>query len=72
MIIGSEVYLGEMDRTLKFVKQVINPRDGIPIIYCDLVKFSTVSAHSNRTIFLLNEQHWCAPWSNTWSDKALI
>lgn len=46
IITRSEVYLGEMSRTLKLVKQVINPRDGIVILDCDLVQLSIVNAHS--------------------------
>ena len=42
-----------MASTLKLVKQVINPGDGILILDCDLVELSIVNAHSERTIFLL-------------------
>lgn len=37
-IAGSKVYLGKSTSTLKLVKQVINPRDGLVILYDDLGK----------------------------------
>ena len=72
MITRSEVYLCEMAGTLKLVKQVINPRDGILILDCDVVQLSIVNAHYGGTIFLPYEQHCCTPWLNTRSDEALI
>ena len=62
MITRSEVYLSEMTSTLKLVKQVINPEDGILILDCDLVQLAIVNAHSEIIIFLLYEQYWCIPW----------
>ena len=72
MTTWSEVYLWEMTSTVKLVKQVINPRDGILFLDCGLVQLSIVNAHSERTIFLLYEQYWCTPLWNTWSNESLI
>ena len=62
MITRSEVYLCKMASTLNLVKQVINSGDGILILDCDLVQLSIANVHSEGTIFILYEQHWCTPW----------
>ena len=62
MITRFEVYLLEISSTLKLVKHVINPRDGILILDCERVQLSIVNAHSERIIFLPYEQYWCTPW----------
>ena len=57
MITRSEVYLSEVTRTLKLVKQVINPRDWIFTVAYDLIQLSIVNVHCEGTIILLYEQH---------------
>ena len=42
-----------MASTLKLVKQVINPGDGILILDCDLVQLPIHNVHFERTAFLL-------------------
>ena len=72
IITRSVVYFWEMTSTLKLVKQLISLGDEILMLDCNLIQLSIVNAHSERTIFLLYEQHWCIPWSNTMSDETFI
>ncbi|GKA48550.1 hypothetical protein Tco_0741508 [Tanacetum coccineum] len=56
MITRSKVYLREVARSLKLVKQIVNPREWIMILDGQLVQFTIVYAHEKRSILLLDKQ----------------
>ncbi|GJS64338.1 integrase, catalytic region, zinc finger, CCHC-type containing protein [Tanacetum coccineum] len=62
MITRSKVYLREVARSLKLVKQIVNPRERITILDGQLVQFTIVYAYAKRSILLLDKQNWRSPW----------
>ncbi|GJS64794.1 hypothetical protein Tco_0679358 [Tanacetum coccineum] len=52
----------EVARSLKLVKQIVNPRERITILDGQLVQFTIVYAYAKRSILLLDKQNWRSPW----------
>lgn len=58
--------------TLQLVEQVINVRQGVSVLHCNLVQLPIVSAQSHGAILLLHKQHWCTLWRETRSNETLV
>ncbi|GKE44901.1 hypothetical protein Tco_1472185, partial [Tanacetum coccineum] len=61
------------------IEQVIDPGKRVAVLDSQLVQFLIISTHTERTIFLLNKQHWTSPrcqkirwFSNRHSSKNKI
>ena len=54
MVTSVKVYLGVDSHSSQLIKQVINPRQWVPILNRNLVQLSVVNAQSKGPIFLLS------------------
>ena len=61
VIPGPQIYLREHAGSLKLVKQVINARQWILVLYSDTVQHSVIDAHPQAAILLLYKQYRYSP-----------
>ena len=53
MVTSAKVYLGVDLRSSQLIKQVINPRQWVPILDCNPIQLSVVNAQSKGLVLLL-------------------
>ena len=53
MVTSAKVYLGVDSRSSQLIKQIINPRQWVPILDCDPVQLSVVNTQSKGLVLLL-------------------
>ena len=61
MVTSAKVYLGVDSRSSQLIKQVINPRQWVPILDHIHVQLSVVNAQSKGPVFLLSQMKTKAP-----------
>ena len=62
IVTSVKAYLGVDSRSSQLIKQVINPRQWVPILDRNPVKVSVINAHSKGLVLLLRKQDRSAPW----------
>ena len=62
MVTSAKVYLGLDSRSSQLIKQVINPRQWVPILERNPIQLSVVNAQSKGLVLLLRKQNRSAPW----------
>lgn len=54
---------------MDFIEQIINPRERVLVLCCDLIKLSVINAHPKVPILLSHKQQRSTIWRNTWLLK---
>ena len=62
MVTSAKVYLGVDSRSSQLIKQIINPRQWVPILDRNPVQLSVVNSQSKGLVLLLLKQNRSAPW----------
>ena len=62
MVTSVKVYLGVDSRSSQLIKQIVNPRQWVPILDRNPVQLSVINAQSKGLILLLRKQNRSAPW----------
>ena len=61
IVSGAKINLGEYTGTTELVKQIIDSRQRLLVLYGDFVEGAVVDAQTEGTIALLSKQHWQSP-----------
>ncbi|DBA97912.1 TPA: hypothetical protein ACH3X3_012761 [Trebouxia sp. C0006] len=56
------IQTGEILSSMQLVKQVINVRQGVAILNCQLIERPAVYHHAQGPVLLLYKQDWAPPW----------
>ena len=72
MVTRPQVNLGKYLCSSHLVKEFINPRKRVFVLYCDFFQLSVINTQLECTIFLLYKQNWCSPRRHTRSDLLLF
>ena len=72
MVTRPQVNLGKYLRSPHLIKEVINPRKRIFILYNDFIQMFVINTQPTCTIFLLYKHNWCYLRRHTWPDILLL
>ena len=66
-----EVELGEVLGTAESVDELVDTREGVPVLLGDAVESSIVHTHAKGAVLLFDEEDGGTVWRGRWLDEAL-
>lgn len=72
MVTSLQIYLRQNSCATKLVQHIIQPRNGKPILNCDLVNGPAVNTHSSNPILLRHQQSRHCTGTNAFSNITFL